>query len=95
MILFWKVVIIGDANGAILAYDALCSNNNLDDTNSLYGEGNLSYFVFLGCHTTVGEWLRDYIKISYLIRKDIRRSLLEFIKKVSDDRIVPAFKFIL
>jgi hypothetical protein len=56
MILFWKVVIIGDANGAILAYDALCSNNNLDDTNSLYGEGNLSYFVFLGCHTTVGEW---------------------------------------
>jgi hypothetical protein len=35
-----KVIIIGDANGAILAYDALCMNHNFDDTTSLYGEGN-------------------------------------------------------
>ncbi|CAF1119442.1 unnamed protein product [Rotaria sordida] len=33
-----QVIIIGDANGAILAYDALCLNHNLDDTTSLYGE---------------------------------------------------------
>lgn len=33
---------VGDANGAILAYDALCLNHNLDDTTSLYGEGNRS-----------------------------------------------------
>jgi hypothetical protein len=33
---------IGDANGAILAYDALCLNHTLDDATSLYGEGNLS-----------------------------------------------------
>lgn len=33
-------MIIGDANGAILAYDALCLNNTLDDTTSLYGDGN-------------------------------------------------------
>ncbi|CAF1217175.1 unnamed protein product [Adineta ricciae] len=33
-----QVVVIGDANGAILAYDALCLNHNLDDTTSLYGE---------------------------------------------------------
>ncbi|CAF4420948.1 unnamed protein product [Rotaria socialis] len=32
-----QVVIIGDANGAILAYDALCLNHTLDDTTSLYG----------------------------------------------------------
>ena len=37
---FAKVIIIGDANGAILAYDALCMNHNFDDTTSLYGEGN-------------------------------------------------------
>lgn len=39
MNLIFKVVVIGDANGAILAYDALCSNHALDDTISLYGEG--------------------------------------------------------
>ncbi|CAF3064701.1 unnamed protein product [Rotaria sp. Silwood2] len=33
-----QVVIIGDANGAILAYDALCLNHTLEDTTSLYGE---------------------------------------------------------
>lgn len=33
------MVVIGDANGAILAYDALCSNHALDDAISLYGEG--------------------------------------------------------
>lgn len=36
-----QIVVIGDANGAILAYDALCLNNNLEDATSLYGEGNL------------------------------------------------------
>jgi hypothetical protein len=33
-----QVILIGDANGAILAYDALCLNNNFDDTSSLYGD---------------------------------------------------------
>ncbi|CAF1268379.1 unnamed protein product [Rotaria sordida] len=33
-----QVVIIGDANGAILAYDALCLNHTFEDTTSLYGE---------------------------------------------------------
>ncbi|CAF3708247.1 unnamed protein product [Rotaria sp. Silwood1] len=33
-----QVIVIGDANGAILAYDALCLNHNFDDTTSLYGE---------------------------------------------------------
>ncbi|CAF3899528.1 unnamed protein product [Rotaria sp. Silwood2] len=32
------VIVIGDANGAILAYDAVCLNHNFDDTTSLYGE---------------------------------------------------------
>ncbi|CAF1375393.1 unnamed protein product [Adineta steineri] len=33
-----QVVAIGDANGAILAYDALCLNHSFDDATSLYGE---------------------------------------------------------
>ncbi|UJR15164.1 hypothetical protein I4U23_002127 [Adineta vaga] len=33
-----QVVIIGDANGAILAYDALSLDQSFDDTTSLYGE---------------------------------------------------------
>jgi len=33
-----QVGLIGDANGAILAYDALCMNHTFDDTTSLYGE---------------------------------------------------------
>ncbi|CAF1335849.1 unnamed protein product [Adineta steineri] len=33
-----QVIIIGDANGAILAYDALCLNQGLEDTTSLYGD---------------------------------------------------------
>ena len=37
--MIFEVVVIGDANGAILAYDALCSNHALDDGISLYGEG--------------------------------------------------------
>lgn len=36
---FLQVIIIGDANGAILAYDALCLNHIFDDATSLYGEG--------------------------------------------------------
>lgn len=49
--LYYKVVVVGDANGAILAYDALCLNHNLDDTTSLYGEGNLLYLekFFFSC----------------------------------------------
>jgi hypothetical protein len=43
---FFKVIVIGDANGAILAYDALRLNQNFDDTTSLYGEGNLLDLVF-------------------------------------------------
>jgi hypothetical protein len=39
-------VVIGDANGAILAYDALCLNHHFDDATSLYGEGNLSEEFF-------------------------------------------------
>ncbi|UJR31517.1 hypothetical protein I4U23_019006 [Adineta vaga] len=31
-----QIVVIGDANGAILAYDALCLNQTLDDATSLY-----------------------------------------------------------
>ena len=38
---FLQVIIIGDANGAILAYDAMCLNHNFDDSTSLYGEGKL------------------------------------------------------
>jgi hypothetical protein len=40
-----QVVIIGDANGAILAYDALCLDSTLDGTSSLSGEGknNMKY----------------------------------------------------
>ncbi|CAF3544607.1 unnamed protein product [Rotaria sp. Silwood1] len=33
-----QVVIIGDANGALLAYDALCLNHSLEDATSLYGD---------------------------------------------------------
>ena len=33
-------MIIGDANGAILAYDALCLNQNFDDSISVYTDGN-------------------------------------------------------
>jgi len=46
VIFFVKVVVIGDANGAILAYDALCLNHHFDDATSLYGEGNLSEEFF-------------------------------------------------
>ena len=57
-------MVIGDANGAILAYDALCVNHNLDETTSLYGEGN--FIVFFGFQQkrllTVG-------KIMFMIEK--------------------------
>ncbi|CAF1223857.1 unnamed protein product, partial [Didymodactylos carnosus] len=33
-----QIVVIGDSNGAILAYDAMCLNRNLDDNTSLYGD---------------------------------------------------------
>ncbi|CAF3635294.1 unnamed protein product [Rotaria socialis] len=33
-----QIIVVGDANGAILAYDALCLNHSFDDAISLYGE---------------------------------------------------------
>jgi hypothetical protein len=51
----FKVIVIGDANGAILAYDALCLNQTLDDTTSLYGEGNLPEFLCCICHILVKD----------------------------------------
>ena len=50
------MVIIGDANGAILAYDALCLNHTLDDTTSLYGDGKLfEEFCSLELHLLFGK----------------------------------------
>ena len=80
-----KIVVIGDANGAILAYDALCSNHSLDDTTSLYGEGNLDDLVSTEREGEVGKVSRRSaeckMRPSKMNRKDIRKADQKVIEK--------------
>jgi hypothetical protein len=75
-LLFLKVVVIGDANGAILAYDALCLNHQFDDATSLYGDGkgidtnrlNIHLFLNRGFNTTYTSSIEtndDYSSTGY------------------------------